>query len=250
MNCIPLKSNIIYGPVKSRRLGNSLGINLSPCDQKSCIFDCVYCQYGFTEIKTESYDHESVPTPEEVKDALEKFFMNSRENISYITFSGNGEPTLHPNLPEILDVVENVRNKYSSNAKIAILSNSSKLSNSKILETLIRADVPILKLDVGSEEKFERVNRPMGVHFSEIVEGLKKVDDFVLQSLKFRGEISNADNDLNDWLDVVDRVNPRKVQLYTLDRPVSLSLEKVSIKYLKHVKSLLSDRDIRTEIFA
>ncbi len=248
MDRIPLQKDILYGPVRSRRLGTSLGVNLSPKSKKICSFDCVYCQYGPTETKLVEYNHENVPRPVEVEEKLEKALRKINNELSYITFSGNGEPTLHPDFPEIVERTKKVRDKYS-NVKIALLSNSSRIGEREILKTINKIDFPIMKLDVGSEDKFIEINRPFKIKYGEIVEALKKVDRLCIQSIKFKGEFSNVDEDLENWIEVVSKINPREVQLYTLDRPTHRKLEKVSDKKLTEIKEVLEKKGIETIIY-
>ena len=148
MSPLKLKTGITYGPVNSRRLGRSLGINLSPNSYKACSFSCVYCHYGWTDYFIGDYSEvqSDIPEPDEVRRELEEVLKKGTE-FDYITFSGNGEPTLHPQFDRIVDLVVETRDKYSPEKKVAILSNSSMLNKREVLNALGRIDLRIMKLD-------------------------------------------------------------------------------------------------------
>lgn len=249
MKKIPLQKEIIYGPVESRRLGSSLGINLSPCDQKECSFDCVYCQYGPTEKKTSTYREDEIPKPEEVEEELLEYFNNKNPNPDYITLSGNGEPTLHPKFPEIVRRIDKVRNSHSE-AKIALLSNSSQVNDSEIIKTInLNIDRPFMKLDVGTAEKFEKVNNPHEITFKGVIEGLKDIENLYIQSIKFKGYFTNMDEDLNYWVDRLKEINPKYIHIYSLDRPTHQKLEKIRKQELEEIKNKLLKNNLKSEVF-
>ncbi|MEF8798739.1 MAG: radical SAM protein [Candidatus Bipolaricaulota bacterium] len=245
---IPLRQKVIYGPVNSRRLGKSLGINLTPPGTKICSFDCVYCQYGETEVKSRVYDPQNAPTPEMVGESLEEALEELSKDPDYLTFSGNGEPTLHPEFGKILEVVRKVRNR-TSEAKIALLSNSSKVNQRDFLTSINKVDVPIMKLDVGSPEKFHQINRPLQIQFQEVVDNLKKIENLHLQSLKFTGELGNLGEDLQKWAGIVEELEPREVQIYSLDRPCRFNLEKAGKDRLEEIKRVLAKKGIESGIY-
>lgn len=214
---IPLQRGIIYGPVNSRRLGRSLGINLLPTNIKVCSFNCAYCQYGWTR---RSLPEPDLPGMSEVVSALEKFLQNLTVAPAYLTFSGNGEATLHPEFGEIVEQVTILRNRYLPHARTAILSNSSTVSSPTIREVLSRLDVRIMKLDCGLENCFRTYNRPRrGIELKLIIRGLKELRDVTIQTLFAGGPGGNftAEN-LEGWIKALEEIKPVFVQIYTLDR--------------------------------
>ncbi len=231
MNLLALQKGIIYGPVNSRRLGPSLGINLMPVDYKLCSYNCIYCHYGYTDIHTLELTEkiEDLPTPEEVKIALEDYLKNDK-NISYITFSGNGEPTLHPQFSEIVDIVKKVRDEYVPSVKVAILSNSSTVNRPETREALARLDLRIMKLDCGTEKTWKALNHPhKSLSLEKIVEGLKRLKDVIIQTIFVKGSVDNTtDGEVDEWISKLKKINPKEVQIYTCDRPVpDKGIEKV-----------------------
>jgi len=157
---------------------------------------------------------------EQVEEELEKALGDIRD-INFITFSGNGEPTLHPQFPEIVEVVRRIRDRRCPQVKLAILSNSSMVSDGKVQQALGLLDVRILKLDAGTEKVFRRINRPCpSISFEEIVRGLQRMEDVILQTVLVTGLISNSNNrELSDWMERVAEIRPREVQIYSTDRP-------------------------------
>ncbi|MCK4427172.1 MAG: radical SAM protein, partial [candidate division Zixibacteria bacterium] len=213
---------IIYGPINSRRLGRSLGINLLPATYKLCSFNCIYCQYGWTDTQTDDALEymDDLPTTDELRETLESW-LKQDQNIDYITFSGNGEPCVHPRFDQMVDVASKLRNRYVPHVRLAILSNSTCLKRSNVIEGLKRLDERIMKLDCGSEEIFQKVNRPhRSIKYEEVVESLKNLDDIVIQSVLVDGEISNIENkEIEKWIERLNYIKPREVQIYSIDRP-------------------------------
>jgi len=223
MHVLPLQSGIIYGIVRSRRLKSSLGINLSPTDQKLCSFNCVYCHYGCTEILTDSvirYE-ERFPTPKQVEDALRERLQTTTEIPLYITFSGNGEPSMHTEFVEIVDRVIQVKNDLVPEVKTAILSNSSTAHIPEIRDAILKLDTPIMKLDAGDVSTFRQVNRPArGVHYDKLTEALAGMAGITIQTCLFTGSVSNSEEPhIASWIAQIARIDPREVQVYTVDRP-------------------------------
>lgn len=237
MSVLKLQSGIIYGPVNSRRLGRSLGINLLPCRYKLCSFDCVYCHYGRTEVKTLRPDPAELPLLADVMRALREG-LGEHPDIDYITFSGNGEPSLHPDFPAIVAGVKALRDEVIPSAHLAILSNSSTVQFSRVRQAIALIDVPIMKLDAGSAEMLARIDRPAReVSFEGVVEGLSQLPHVILQSVLVEGRVSNAKGEaLDDWMAAVARVKPQEVQIYSTDRPVAeAAVEKVSPEVLQGI---------------
>ncbi len=222
MSVISLQKGIIYGPVPSRRLGPSLGVNVLPPDRKMCSFDCLYCQYGRTPVHVCTYNGEvSVPSLEEIDTALRTSLLRLSVRPDYVTLSGNGEPTLHPDFPAIVALLTRVRDSLCPGAQTAILSNSVGSWRPDVRKGLSELDVRIMKLDAATEEMLQMYNRPCaGVTLEHILEGLRGLDDIVIQTLFTRGPRGNAgESHLRVWLDVVRELAPREVQVYSLDRP-------------------------------
>lgn len=255
---LPLQSGIIYGPVHSRRLGLSLGINLLPSSYKLCSFNCLYCQYGWTYKPTLNVNQhvKDLPRPEEISDALKRSLQDMIRRgtkVDCITFAGNGEPTLHPELAEIIDRTRLFRDKYVPQAKLAILSNSSTVNKEEVRDALEMLDMRVMKLDAGSEELMRHLNKPAPpLYLGEIVDGLKKLKDVILQSLFVQGRLTNTDpNSVEHWVQMVKEVQPILVQVYTLDRlPAERRLWKVNIPTLQWIASQVRwHAGVRAEVF-
>lgn len=231
MQTLPLQQGIIYGPIKSRRLGASLGINLMPTGYKLCSFNCVYCHYGFTDTHTTdlSKNASDLPEPQDVEKALEDGLKKDRK-INFITFSGNGEPTLHPDFDEIVDRVRKVRDKYVPEVQVAVLSNSTGLVLPQVKRALSNLNQVFMKLDCGTPGMFQKINRPAEpVKYEDLVENLKTLHGIIIQSVFVGGRVTNTDKDeVEEWIDRIRDITPESVQIYSLDRPsASSDFEKV-----------------------
>ena len=225
----------IFGPVHSRRLGLSLGINLRPADGKVCSFDCVYCECGFNG------DHRPrlpMPTREEVVEKLKltlKKMAAEGQKPDVLTFAGNGEPTCHPHFAEIIDDTISLRNEYCPEAKVSVLSNATMIQSSRVHEALLRVDNNIQKLDTVNPDYIRRVDRPCGTYDVSAV--IKRLKDFqghvIIQTMFMRGEVrqtlengevalksvdNTTDDYVNPWLEAVREVAPQQVMVYTIDR--------------------------------
>jgi wyosine [tRNA(Phe)-imidazoG37] synthetase (radical SAM superfamily) len=258
LKALSLQSGIIYGPLRSRRLGMSLGINLLPEDYKLCSFNCVYCQYGWTHEPVVDATHalKDLPRPDQVSDALEKALkaiVKKRQKLDAVTFSGNGEPTLHPDFLAIVETALSLRDKYLPEAKLAALSNSSTVTRPEVRAALDRLDLRIMKLDAGSEEIVHQLNGPAPpFYLRDIVTGLKDLKDVILQSLFVQGRITNADPDsVALWLESVREIRPLLVQIYTLDRvPADSRIWKVNRPTLEWIASQVRWRaGVKAEIY-
>ena len=217
---IPLQNNIIYGPVNSRRLGLSLGINVLPAKVKVCSFDCQYCQYGWTGGYDDSLTEKLLPSKDEILGALEVNLKNKKVKPHYITFSGNGEATLHPDFPALVEGVKLLRDKYSPGSKTAILSNSTMVHDPLIRQALSNLDMRIMKLDAGDEEVYQNYNRPVNkFKLDAIIGGLRRMEDVTIQTLFTSGPEGNyTKSNIRLWIEKLKEVKPVFVQLYTLDR--------------------------------
>lgn len=227
---LSLKQSTIYGPVRSRRLGLSLGINVLPFGQKACPFDCLYCQYGWTENHQADAGRFGLSFP--AVDVIEESLAQSLRHLSasplrpgYLTFSGNGEPTLHPHFDRLVDRIVALRDALIPEAKTAILSNSALVANDRARDALLKLDLRIMKLDCGSPSVFKRFNRPCrGIHLDEITDGLTTLArraPLTIQALFCSGKGGNFHpRNIRDWLARMKRIQPSFVQVYSLDRPV------------------------------
>lgn len=218
----------IFGPVHSRRLGISLGINLMPSDGKICTFDCIYCECGFNA------DHRPLqprPTREEVADKLEKKLQEmslSDKLPDVLTFAGNGEPTAHPHFAEIIDDTIALRNKYCPSAKVSVLSNATLAHRSNVYNALMKVDNNILKLDTVNSEYINKTDRPTqpSYNVNQIVETLKAFNGHVIvQTMFMCGSLDDGfsvDNTTDDyvspWLEAIKYIQPSEVMIYTIDR--------------------------------
>ena len=239
MDAIPLQPGIIYGPVRSRRLGASLGLNILPRNYKLCSFNCVYCQYGWTDVCTmDAADRlRDLPTPDGFRKALESTLCENQE-IDNITFSGNGEPTLHPQFEKLVDIARQLKEEYFPKANIGVLSNSSTMNIEAVRRALARLDFEIMKLDAGNIETFRKINRAhREVDYRAILNGLKSLEKVTLQTMFVDGAIQNiGDQELSEWMERVGEIQPVKAQIYSLHRPpAESSLREVSAEKLEEI---------------
>jgi wyosine [tRNA(Phe)-imidazoG37] synthetase (radical SAM superfamily) len=247
------KASIIYGPVNSRRLGRSLGINILPAKKKACPFDCVYCQYGWTDCFASTVPPTLIlPDRDAVKQALEEALSRMKEPPAYITFSGNGEPTLHPDFDGMVNVLNAIRDRLAPSAKSAVLSNSALVSEAPIRQSLAKLDVRIMKLDCGSPQVFQSYNQPCpGIDLEKITRGLVELKDVIIQALFSSGETGNLDTEnIDEWIERLKRINPPAVQLYTLDRDFPDKKLKAATKEdLFQIKERVEKAGFLAEIF-
>lgn len=252
MTGIPLQPGIIYGPIRSRRLGRSLGINLLGSHGKACSFDCVYCQYGAAKAIESIVEAESLPTTDQILLEVEKALRKPR-TIEFLTFSGNGEPTMHPDFPQIVEGVKSLRDQIRPGARLAILSNSSGVIHPEVFTALTQFDTPMMKLDAGDEQTFGAINRPaQAINFWEIVEGLKKLPNLIIQSMLVDGEISNVcGKPFKNWVKVLLELNPNEIHIYTIERPTAVSgLKPVSAQKLNEIElELLSHYNLPVKAY-
>ena len=221
----------IFGPVKSRRLGISLGINVMPDDGKWCSFDCVYCECGLNKDHRPS---KPLPTVGEIEYKLRERLAAMKEcgeELNTLTFSGNGEPTMHPKFPEIVDKVLNLRDEYFPKAKVTVLSNSTQIHRKEVFSALMRVDNALMKLDTVSPEYIELVDQPAGKYDVEsIIERLAEMNGHaVIQTMFMKGNIKGKDGNMvsvdnckdeyiEPYIEALKKIKPRQVMIYTLDR--------------------------------
>ncbi|MDA3865883.1 MAG: radical SAM protein [Salinivirgaceae bacterium] len=246
-----LFDKIVFGPVQSRRLGVSLGINLLPPDGKVCTFDCIYCECGWTD-KGEKVG--ILPKQEDVISKLESVLTDRMQNnlpIDAITFAGNGEPTMHPKFAEIIDQTIKLKQRFYPNARISVLSNATMITKPKVFNALLKVDDNILKLDSAVEETIRKINCPLGdFHLPELMEGLERFEgNLVIQTMFIRGEYdgqkidNTTEEELLRWLDALSVIRPKQVMVYSIARDTAAeNIEKVPLKELetiaKRVKAL------------
>ena len=246
--------DIVFGPIKSRRLGNSLGMNILPSKGKTCNFDCVYCECGWN--KDGAVSGRRFPTGKEVEEALESYFSRlcaEGTPVDSITMSGNGEPTLNPDCPYIVDATIRLRGKYFPDAKVSVLSNATTLSRPGVFEALQKVDNPILKIDAASDGLIGRINQPCGKYsLSQVVENLKRFDgNFILQTMFLRSPDfdTTAQENIDSWIDIVLQLRPREVMVYTIDRETPDSrLGKCTVEQMKMLTKPLADAGIPIQI--
>ncbi len=218
---IPLQDATVYGPIQSRRFGASLGINVLPVSRKVCSSNCVYCQYGWTPAAPSSEERlKRVPELfEEITDAFERL-ARAGTQVDCITLAGNGEPTLHPDLLELVLGLRRLRDTYFPGVPVGILSDATQVSRPRVRQALGLLDARYLKFDAADEATWRRINDPLGrVDFQTMLEALRTLPDIVLQSMFIQGSYDNTDEaHLCAWVGVVGSIRPRSVQVYTVDR--------------------------------
>ena len=244
----------IFGPIHSRRLGVSLGINLLPADGKVCTFDCIYCECGFNGQRRPKL---SMPTREEVRRALEERLqrmLTEGPTPDVLTFAGNGEPTAHPHFPEIIDDTLALRDRYFPEAKVSVLCNSTRVTVPAVREALLKVDNAIMKLDTVNADYIRLLDRPTG-HYdvNEIIDALKQMQGkLVIQTMFLKGyseDGHNMDNTSDDyvlpWITAVKEIAPRQVMIYTIDRETpDKNLQKALPAELDHIVELLRKEGI------
>jgi wyosine [tRNA(Phe)-imidazoG37] synthetase (radical SAM superfamily) len=254
-----LFDKVVFGPVFSRRLGVSLGINLLPTGSKYCTFNCIYCECGWT--KTDISEKVSYPPVAVIRHDLEKRLSEMRdfdELPDAISFAGNGEPTLHPDFAEIIDITIELRNKYSPKSKIAVLSNSSTLHIPAVVNALQKIDMSILKLDTAVEETFKIINDPkIKISISDIIKNLSQFkSNLIIQTLFVRGEYNDkiidntTEKEISEWLKCIKDLNPELVMIYPIARATPVrGLEKVSLKELEAIAEKVKEIGVKAEVY-
>ncbi|PLX04452.1 MAG: radical SAM protein [Marinilabiliales bacterium] len=253
-----LFDNMVFGPVFSRRLGVSLGINLLPIDNKYCNFNCIYCECGWTNNKKGKM---ILAKRDELKQQLEAKLKEVQGTVNEpdaITFAGNGEPTIHPQFAEIIDDTIELRDKYAPKAAVSILSNATMLSKPKVAEALKKVDKNIQKLDSGIESTYKAINQALSnKSLDSIVEGLLGFEGkLIIQTLFLRGEYEGkiVDNTTNEeveaWLEIVKKVKPEYVMLYPIERGTPAeNIEKISKQELQKIAEKVEAAGIRAEVY-
>ena len=239
-----LYNNIIFGPVRSRRLGLSLGVNLLPIDSKLCSFDCIYCECGWNDEHPGKRRFNSRDDVRTMLDATLAKMVGEGTPPDVITFAGNGEPTMHPDFEAIIDDTIALRDELCPAAKVSVLSNATQLHREGVVRALHRVDNAILKLDSAIDATAHIINSPQGDYsVAKVVEHLERFgNDFVLQTMFLRGEYNGehidntTEREFFAWAAVVEHLRPRSVMVYSIDRATPCqTLEKVSREELDKI---------------
>ena len=246
-----LRETTVFGPIFSRRLGSSLGINLLPQEGKICNFDCVYCECGWNK---DGRGDSKLPSAEDVRMALEAKLLACQAAgtpIDSITFSGDGEPTLNPAFPQIVELTLQLRDKFYPSARVSVLSNATRIGREDVFQALRKVDNPILKLDAPTLEQVMLVNRPSGGYsVEEVVRNLKRFEGaFVLQTMFLKGPGWATEDWVAGWMDLVREVKPREVMVYTIDRETPMKgLEKYTPDEMRALVRPLIDEGYQVQI--
>ena len=251
-----LFDSVVFGPVRSRRLGLSLGINLLPQDSKYCNFDCIYCECG----KNLEYQANNMPSRKDVFAELEYKLIAMQKNGELpdaITFAGNGEPTIHPAFAEIVDDTVALRNLYAPQSKISVLSNATMLHRNEVINALKKIDMPILKLDSAIDETIELINLPSKkIAASQLIEQLKALgNQCIVQTMflqgTYRGQTvdNTTDEELEAWERAILAIHPKKVTIYSIARDTPIdTLNKVSGETLRKIAAKIERHGIPVQV--
>ena len=250
----------IYGPIHSRRLGMSLGINLMPNDGKICSFDCLYCEAGFN---AQGPGKDGVPSRDAVKKQLRRKLTEMKaqgQTLDVITFSGNGEPTLHPEFKKVVEDVLRLRTEFFPDAKVSVLSNSTMAGKPDVADALLKVDNNILKLDSAIPHTFIAINRPTSPNCipEGVIADLKRFEGkCIVQTIMLRGEYegtrfdNTTDEELDALLKAYQQIKPKEVMLYSIDRKTPAeNLEKVSKEELERIAQRFRDAGIKVQVNA
>ena len=248
-----IREEVVFGPIRSRRLGSSLGINLLPEKGKICSFDCIYCECGWNK---DGRGDTKLPSAERVRNALEAKLKQCKADgipIDSITFSGDGEPTLNPEFPQIIDDTLCLRDKYYPQSKVTVLSNATRVHLPEVFNALRKVDNPTMKIDAPTNELIERINHPApGYDIHRVMEALKQFNgDFILQTmfLKSKDFDSSSPEVLNGWMDIVRLLKPREIMVYTIDRPTpEEGLQKFTVDEMRALVQPLIDEGFVIQI--
>ncbi|MBO7489261.1 MAG: radical SAM protein [Bacteroidales bacterium] len=248
-----LREETVFGPIHSRRLGTSLGINLLPEKGKFCNFDCIYCECGWNR---DGRNDKVLPSAEKVRTDLENMLRRLQKEgvkVDSITFSGDGEPTLNPEFPQIIDDTLRLRDTYEPDAKVSILSNATRAHIPEIFAALCRVDNPIMKIDAPTNELVAKINNPApGYDVQRVIEALKQFNgNFILQWCLLRSPDfdSSSPEVVGPMLDIIRLLHPREVMAYTIDRPTpAQNLTKVTPDEMRSLLQPLIDEGFQVQI--
>lgn len=250
-----LFNQIIYGPIHSRRFGNSLGINLMPTNCKLCTFNCIYCECGYNT----PVNNPQLPTPQQVKQQLLLTLQALNTPIDVITFSGNGEPTLHPQFLQIIQDTINIRNQFAPNAKITVLSNSTQLYRPDVLKALQLIDNPVLKLDSAIKHTFQLIDQPVNQQLTpqQIISYLKSFNSNFTLQICFLKNPDNAqphiDNttqqELNALYNAINILKPKQIMIYCIDRLTPMTnLQKIKPETMNLIAQQLQQQGHKVSV--
>ena len=250
-----LREEVVFGPIKSRRLGWSLGINLLPTKGKICNFDCIYCECGWN---ADGRDDTKLPSAAEVRSALEAKLADillEGTQVDSITFSGDGEPTLNPDFARIIDDTIALRDIYCPQAKVSVLTNATKLLSDTVFGALRKVDAPILKLDAPTDERARKINGALpSFRIDDVVKGMKRFEgDFILQTMFLKSDDFDSlePQMLAKWMDIVREIRPRLIMAYTIARPTPQSgLYAYSAAQIREALKPLEDEGFKIQINA
>lgn len=253
-----LFSEHVFGPIKSRRLGSSLGINLLSVNQKVCNFNCIYCECGLTHKLTKEDDIfvDKKVLLQLVEEKLRQC-IKDKTPIDTITFAGNGEPTLHPNFYSIVKKIIELRDLFFPAADIAVLTNGYTIDRKRVRKALLKVDKAIVKLDAGDDQLLKLIDRPKGrLPIRQLIENIKSFEgELIIQTMFLRGSIQGRpfDNskgkELESWIERIKDLAPKEVMLYSLDRDTPLNtLEAISKKELDEIAKKLNKLNINTNV--
>lgn len=250
-----LREEVVFGPIKSRRLGWSLGINLLPTKGKICNFDCIYCECGWN---ADGRDDTKLPSAAEVRSALESKLADillEGTRVDSITFSGDGEPTLNPDFARIIDDTIALRDIYCPQAKVSVLTNATKLLSDTVFGALRKVDAPILKLDAPTDERARKINGALpSFRVDDVVKGMKRFEgDFILQTMFLKSDDFDSlePQMLAKWMNIVREIRPRLIMAYTIARPTPQSgLSAYSAAQIREALKPLEDEGFKIQINA
>ena len=250
-----IREETVFGPIFSRRLGTSLGINLLPQKGKICNFDCIYCECGWNK---DGRNDTVLPTAAKVRADLENMLEHLRRQevkVDSITFSGDGEPTLNPEFPQIIDDTLALRDQLAPTAKVSVLSNATRVHLPEVFNALCKVDNPIMKIDAPTNELIARINKPApGYDIARVVEALKQFKgNFILQTCMLRSKEYDFDSSrpevLDGWMEIVRQLRPREIMVYTIDRPTpAQGLEKFTVEEMTALVQPLIDEGFKLQI--
>ncbi len=248
-----MREELVFGPIFSRRLGSSLGINLLPTQGKLCNFDCIYCECGWNK---DGKDDTSLPNAMDLERTLRQKLIDCKSaavNIDSITFAGDGEPTLNPDFQEIIDITLALRDEFYPKAKVSVLTNATRVHDDRVFSALKKVDNAILKLDAATDKAMRLINKPLGnMTVAKIIENMRRFKgDFILQTMFLKSKYFDSSEPklLRAWKDIVRDLRPREIMVYTLDRPApSDNLQKYTVEQMREMVQDLIDEGFKIQI--